>query len=314
MAERQLDSAADELSERIRIDPECPGAHALLGGILTTLGRHAEAEDVLREAIDLDPADAYAHAHLGAALFRLWRFEEATTTMRHATKLAPDDPAVLGLAGTVLGELGHDEESVGLKRKAISRLPESVELYVNLGFGLRQLGRFQDVKQALREALRLNDSDAGAHTNLGELHMFVGDNDAAESSLRRAIELDPRTTMKAHVLLGVLLRPRDPHAAQDAFRAALVTSGSHQSEFAHAEMRAIALAALGDADAASRLLEMARLRRIPSDTFRKPIYDLLQQPPLPGVDQLLAVWQQIIATDPTAARPFDGQPDQPPSP
>jgi Flp pilus assembly protein TadD len=313
MAEGHLDGAADELYELIRIDPECPGAHALLGDILTNLARYAEAEDVLREAIELDPADAYAHAHLGAALFRLWRFDDATATMRHATRLAPDDPAVLGMAGAILGELGHDEEAVEIQRKAISWLPESVHLHVSLAFGLRQLGRFQDAKQALRDALRLNDGDAGAHTNLGELSLFVGDNNAAEDSLQRAIELDPRTTMKAHVLLAVLLRPHDPHAAQGAFRAALVTSNSHQSEFAHAELRAIALAALGDAAAAGQLLEMARRRRIPSDTFRKPIYDLLQRPPLPGVDQLLAVWQQIIAADPTAARPFDRPPDQPPS-
>ena len=304
MAEGNLDKVADELYEQLRIDSDSPGTHALLGALLTSLARFGEAEGILREAIDLDPGDAYSYAHLGRTLFALRRFDEAADTIRRAVQLAPDDPAVLGVAGSVLGELGYDDESVTLDRKALRLSPKSADLHVSLAFGLRQLGHFHEAEQALREALQLNDGDAGAHTNLGEVYLLAGDHDAARHSLLRAIELAPQATMKAHVLLGVLQRIRNPKAARDTLQAALTATDPYQSAFAASEMRAIALTTLGNAETAGHLLQGARSQRIPSDTFRKPIYDLLHQPPLAGVELLLAVWQQIITDDGTAARPF----------
>jgi hypothetical protein len=40
--------------------------------------------------------------------------------------------------------------------------------------------------------------------------------------------------------------------------------------------------------------------RLPSDRFRRPLYELLADPPLPGLDELLAVWREIIAAHPDA--------------
>ena len=163
--------------------------------------------------------------------------------MRHALELNPEDLGVVGVAGFVLGESGNDEEQVALEREAIRLSPKSAELHISLAFGLRQLGQFQDAEQAQSAALRLNDRDSGAHTNLGEVHLFAGNHDAARQSLLRAIELAPGATMKARVLLGMLQRAHDPHAAQSMFQAALKATDPYQSAFAASEMCAIALTA-----------------------------------------------------------------------
>jgi Flp pilus assembly protein TadD len=238
-------------------------------------------------------------------LFALRRFDEAVDTVRRAVQLAPNDPAVLGLAESLLGELGHDQESVALDHKAIRLSPQVASLHIGLAFGLRQLGQLQEAERALHDALRLSDRDTGAHTNLGEVYLLADNQDAARRSLLRAIELAPQTTMKAHVLLGVLQRVRDPQAARATFHRALRATDPYQSAFAACEMRAIALTALGNGETGSQLLAAARSQRIPSDTYRKPIYDLLQQPPLAGVELLLAIWQQIVTDDAAAACPFE---------
>jgi Flp pilus assembly protein TadD len=303
-AEGRLNEVADELYKELQAFPDSAEVHSLLGGVLTMIGRHQEAEGILREATDLNPHDAHAYAHLGNALLRMRRFEEAAAAARHAAELAPEDLGVVGMAGFLLSETSYEEEGVSLIRNAIRLSPDSAELRINMAFGLRQLGRFEEARQSLHAALRLDDHDSGAHTNLGEIHLFTGDHDAARQSLRRAVELAPHATMKARVLLGLLQRAHDPDAARSLFRAALGTTDPYQSAFAASEMSAIALTALGDTETAIHVLNTARSQRNPSDTYRKPLYDLLQHPPLAGAESLHATWQQIAAIDPRAARPF----------
>jgi tetratricopeptide (TPR) repeat protein len=206
--------------------------------------------------------------------------------------------------------LGHEEEAVQLLSKAMTLSPGgsdphvNLELHLNLAVSLRQLGRFGDAEQELHKALRLDEDDFGVHTNLGEIYLFMGDHAKAVNSLRRAISLNPQASMKAHALLGILLRAINPQEARAAFEAALATSDPYQSNFATSETRAIALLALGEPGAASAQLQTAIPYRTPSDTFRKPIYERLRQPKLIGIEHLLAAWEKIITQDPAAARPF----------
>jgi len=68
-------------------------------------------------------------------------------------------------------------------------------------------------------------------------------------------------------------------------------------------MQSLAATALGIADAASALTAI-RIHRLPADTFRKPVYDLLARSALTGLDAITQLWRDIIAEDPTAAGPF----------
>lgn len=103
--------------------------------------------------------------------------------------------------------------------------------------------------------------------------------------------------------LGILLQASDPDLARTHFKLALTATRRRFSLFAHIEMQALAATALGEPRAASMLAAM-RDHRLPTDTFRKPIYDLLARQALPGLDALIQLWQEILADDPTAARPF----------
>ena len=79
------------------------------------------------------------------------------------------------------------------------------------------------------------------------------------------------------------------------------------TRFGLAEVRALTLLGRGDPDGAGDELTAAVPFRLPSNTFSRPLYELLSEPePLPGVERLLDVWRQIIADDPTAAVPWGG--------
>lgn len=229
-------------------------------------GRYEEAESVFREAILLDPAHPGAHNNLGNTLAALGRYEEAERVFREAIRLNPTHPAA------------HN----------------------NFGNTLAALGRYEEAEEALREAIRLDPTHPTAHYNLGELLLLMGEFGAARVNLEHAVELERQDAFMERVLLGVLLRRNDSSAAREAFAMALNESGTGLSEFEQAELRAIALSALDRADEAVQILREASTARLPSDRFRRPLYELLADPPLPGLDQLLAVWREIIAAHPDA--------------
>jgi hypothetical protein len=79
------------------------------------------------------------------------------------------------------------------------------------------------------------------------------------------------------------------------------------SPFALAEIRALAVAGLGDGTEAVGTLRSCIATRRPCDRFIRPLYDLLALPvPVAGLDELLQIWREIIREDPSAAGPWGG--------
>jgi Flp pilus assembly protein TadD len=303
------EEAIYELTELLDQEPTAPHLRTILGELLNKQGRFDEAESLLRAATAADPNDAGAHAMLASTLNSLGRRTEAVETVRVAAQLGADDGDVLGIAAAIVGGAGLHDEAIRYGKTATRLLPNAVDSRVNLALALRAVGRFKDAEQLLGETVAINERDADAYADLGEVQLFLGRFEAALRSLRRAAELGGHAgqTPKVHTLLGVLLRTSEPDRARTHFELAVTATRRPFSLFAHVEMQAIAAMALGSRKAASGLAAMCE-HRLPTDTFRKPIYDLLAQPALPGLDAMIQLWLEIIAADPAAAGPFTLRP------
>ena len=68
MAQRQLEHAALQFREAVRLSPVYAEAHNNLGVVLASLGRLGEATDEFRTALRIDPAIASAQRNLDLAL------------------------------------------------------------------------------------------------------------------------------------------------------------------------------------------------------------------------------------------------------
>jgi Flp pilus assembly protein TadD len=307
----RYDEAAAAYREAARLDPSNADAHNSLGKALAWLGRYAEAEAAYREALRLDPSNADAHDSLGRALAWLDRYAEAEAAYREALRLDPSNADVHDDLGTALTLLGRYAEAEAAYHEAAQLDPSNADTCNSLGrLYLTLLGRIDEAEAALREALRLDPNHASAHANLGSLYVVTGELDAARSSFLQATQSGPAKHAFSELMLGALDRSTDPSAAEGHFTAALATLDQPLQQvapFERAEIRALAMAALDRGQEATAVFEGAVSKRSGRDVFRRQHYELFSTSGLTtGIDALIAIWRDIIASDNSAAGPWGG--------
>jgi serine/threonine-protein kinase len=210
-------------------------AEEMVRGLRPTKEAAALARAAAASALALDSLDARARAVLGLVLFhRDWKWAAAERELQRAIALDPD-------------------------------LPETHRWYSRL---LAALGRKDEALDASRRALELSPLDPGLATDLGWHHLMAGEYERADTTLARAVALDPADA-DAHFLLAVLATGRGDYVLADAHLARVPAPASARSRIQAEIGRVHALA--GRTDEARRILE--GLRQSAMNGF-VPSYDL----------------------------------------
>jgi tetratricopeptide (TPR) repeat protein len=157
---------------------------------------------------------------------------------------------------------------------------------------LRMVGRFEDALAAYDHTLGL-----GVDPGIGEFHeskgivlAAMGRLDAAMAELDTAERLAPNRGGEGRTWAAAILwHRRDADRARARFaRVAGRVTGC--TAFHTAEMEAVALCGLGEADQAEQRLLDALPLQAPGDLAEpRVIYDLLSDPPLPGIERLRTI-------------------------
>lgn len=319
--------ALAEYDEAIRLRPEFVVAHANRARPLQILGRLKESLAACDGAIRLDPEYAWGHANRGDALRRLGRFEESLAACDEAIRLYPEnnrahngrgltlyllDDVASALAafdeairldpcnawgyanrGMALHRLGCFDEALAACDTAIHLEPGNDWAHAHRAGALQNLGRLQDALEAYDQAIRIDPRDAWLHTKRGECLLLQSQHEAATESLLRAAELQPEDALEAQVLLATLTWRTDQVRAAHLATTAREQAGVFLPTFQRAELRAIAHLLAGNPELASAELSSAAATLLPGDIFRPLLYDLLNDPSVPGLDQVLTIWSQI---------------------
>jgi tetratricopeptide (TPR) repeat protein len=260
------------------------------GPALAKLGRHKEALAAYDRALALDPDDAWAHSTRGAALRMLGRLEEALAAYDRALALDPDNAWVHSNRGVALQLLGRLEEALAAYDRALALDPDNAWAHSNRGVALRALGRLEEALAAYDQALVLDPDYTDAHENRGIFLAVVGDLDGALADFDAADRLNPAGSGEGRTWAGAILwHRRDAAAARGRFaRVGGRVTGC--TPFHTSEMEAIALCGLGQPDNAEQHLLSAVPHRHAGDRAEpRAIYDMLADPPLPGIDRLRAI-------------------------
>ena len=173
-----------------------PGASATtfteLGGILSDLGRPAEAAKAYQRAIDLDRAEGapnWAHLFLTAgALDRAGDWPAARAMLREASRLAPNQPVVLNYLGYGMLDRGEDlaEAQVFIER-ASGLDPNDAAIADSLGWLYFRRGNYAGAIAALERAVAGDPGQSEINEHLGDAYWAVGRRIEARYAWRAAL-------------------------------------------------------------------------------------------------------------------------------
>lgn len=158
-----------------------------------------QAITYLNQAVDVHPRYKNAHLLKGNALFYLERFEESAASYEAALAIdnnyqdAYNNLAVaLREAGKKAGEKENNlAKSESLLRRSLSIKSDDAFTVRLLGVALGVQGRHAEALQQFQKVVQIMPQNAGAWIDLSNAYKYVGDEINAQSSLQKALSIDP---------------------------------------------------------------------------------------------------------------------------
>jgi Tfp pilus assembly protein PilF len=133
-------------------------AYHNLGAHYLNSGQIDRAADNLAEAVRLRPDKADWRLHLGRALVRQGKWDEARIQFAEALRLDPTMPAAANDLGEALEQLGDPSGAAEQYRKAVELEPASLIYRCNLAYALHEAGKTALARAAYDETLRTDPS------------------------------------------------------------------------------------------------------------------------------------------------------------
>ena len=155
-------SDATIFADALRVHPDSPRAHFILGKLAGDAGRDAEALASFEQAIAVWPSYIPAYQEKGVVLGRMGRLAEAEEAFRETLQRSPAYDAAHYNLGLVLRRQGRTEEAERELRKALLLDPSYARAWAELGHLLADQGRRQEAADAYRHAVALGRDDLRA--------------------------------------------------------------------------------------------------------------------------------------------------------
>jgi Flp pilus assembly protein TadD len=157
-------------------------------------GNSKKAVEKLKSSLDLHPSFVMALNELGVQYMKLNDFEKAGEAFRAAYKLAPEQLVPLLNYGILLWRNQQYADSEEVLRRLLVKHENSAAAHYWRGRGLIALRKLPEAEKALLRAAELGGPDVNeAHRFLGGIYREMGNNTSAIASLKKYLELEPRT-------------------------------------------------------------------------------------------------------------------------
>ncbi len=199
-----LPGAIKTFQEAITAYPDNPDLYFRLAMVFAEGRRDSDAEAVLRRAseqIPNSPVIDYGRAVLDEMT---GRDEEAISWAKTSIGAMEKQPEVWGLLGTLYEHIGDTEAALQAYRKALDH--GGNESYTGTKYAelLIRLQRYSDAANELKKLDSSYPNDPLVNRAFGKLYRAEGQNEKAETYLRRSIGLDG-TDPQAHYALAQIL-------------------------------------------------------------------------------------------------------------
>jgi len=263
--------AVSAFEKTIAMAPDFAPAYSGLGEVLVHLGLWGgmppasvmkRAERLARRALELDPADAPAHQVIGMiqALF-YWNWKASETSFQESLRIAPGSAAVKSAYAMIcLLPLCRLEEAASTMGEAVRLEPLSLPILANCAnvwYSARQFGK---AEERCRYALDLDSRFVRGWSNLARILIVTGRPAEAIGALKRGLSSAPEGTF--HKALEATMAIALVHAdRREEARAYLPRTDNLSPDALY--WRGLALAWMGETEAAFATLDLASVERDP---------------------------------------------------
>jgi tetratricopeptide (TPR) repeat protein len=162
-------------------------AAAMLYAGLHQTGR---AEELWRRCIELDPGPSGPRVGLATALSERGKDAEAADILSKLLADGHSTDLIYHQLGTILTKLGKLDEAEAFAQQGVRAFPTCAANWLLLGQTQNQLRKFADAESSLRRAIELDDRSSTARFALANACMRQGKQDEARESRRKFAELE----------------------------------------------------------------------------------------------------------------------------
>jgi tetratricopeptide (TPR) repeat protein len=217
-AARRLPEAIASFEAAVARAPADERSRVALGSTLHEAGKLDEAERVLRDTLGRLPSSGEARWALSPVYEDLHRAADAIGTLSEAASLI----VVAGKAHLYwrIAQLAHlysrdHARVIDVLTRRVRLVPNEAHAHKDLGLAYTRAGKDDESLTELLMATLLGLEDAETLTAIGQIHLRQGRLDRAETSLARAVTLDPGSIEARYALARTLRRlGREAEAAE----------------------------------------------------------------------------------------------------
>ncbi len=228
LADQKRFAEAATLLDRIQV----AGLHTWrsrfnLGLVLTSMGRFGEAEAHVRALLQDHPDCVRTRMLLARTLRSAGKLLEAIEVLDEFVDWGSRKAAAQELLGLIHDELGNPIQAMVFWREAMETDPTYARVHAHVANRLLKDGAVDDAETSISKAIELNPDRAASWVIRGRVDLAAGRVDAAVTSLEHAVELDPASDRarfwlgRAHLAGGSMVGALRQYERLDAARSPL---------------------------------------------------------------------------------------------
>ena len=210
---QESDEAEAAFREAARREPDSPDAHVALGTFYLMTGELEKAESELDQAAEVAPTRSVAQIRVVDFYRLVGRTEEANNKLDRLVEEAPDFLAVWQRIATY----SFADEDFERCEKALNHIlennpknPEALQIMANVhrlrGEYTEAIERFREAIAVIQDIVQRRPEKASAQLRLAQMHIRLGENEQARTTLQAIRELEPNSSAAVLLLAELDIR------------------------------------------------------------------------------------------------------------
>jgi len=194
-----LDLAESRASAAVKLYPDFPKAHEILGDLFLGQNEAGKAVKSFRRATELEPGKANTYVKLGIALLKSGQTEEAERAIDKSLQLDPQYDLLARAAA--FEQSGNPESAEKIYRQILTENPDNVEALRLLAAIASAKTYYGDAEIFLKRAVEKAPDFVRAWVDLVVIQLELDEHHQAVASSKRLVKLDRRSA-RSRLLLA----------------------------------------------------------------------------------------------------------------